>query len=198
MKGKGEKGDSKRQADRQRGPRKAEKGFVRLFINLGKNDGFYPGEVMQLLNRTVKGRQQVGHIDLMSTISYIEVPEKDAKKVMEALDGIRYHGREVRCNPADEGRQDGGNRRGGGRGEGDQRGRRDGKKKGYDDAPQKGRRGGGRDFDDRSQKGKRGAARNGKGKSDDWKQFFKHDTEFRGPEPDFSEEGWARRRPKKK
>lgn len=198
VKGKGEKGDSKRQADRQRGPRKAEKGFVRLFINLGKNDGFYPGEVMQLLNRTVKGRQQVGHIDLMSTISYIEVPEKDAKKVMEALDGIRYHGREVRCNPADEGRQDGGNRRGGGRGDGDQRGRRDGKKKGYDDAPQKGRRGGGRDFDDRSQKGKRGAARNGNGKSDDWKQFFKHDTEFRGPEPDFSEEGWARRRPKKK
>ena len=36
-------------------------------------------------------------------------------------------------------------------------------------------------------------------KKDDWKQFFQHDERpLRGPEPDFSEEGWARRKPKKK
>ena len=36
-------------------------------------------------------------------------------------------------------------------------------------------------------------------KKDDWKQFFQHDNkDLRGPEPDFSEEGWARRKPKKK
>ena len=28
---------------RSRGPRKAESGYKRLFINLGKADGFYPG-----------------------------------------------------------------------------------------------------------------------------------------------------------
>ena len=37
------------------------------------------------------------------------------------------------------------------------------------------------------------------GKKDDWKQFFNHNnTQLKGEEPDFSEEGWARRRPKKK
>ena len=37
-------------------------------------------------------------------------------------------------------------------------------------------------------------------KKDDWKQFFQQDDKntFRGPEPDFTEEGWARRKPKKK
>lgn len=58
---------------------------------------------MQTLNRFVGGRQEVGHIDLLDTISYFEVPERDAKKVMIQLTGIRYKGRQVRCNDADEG-----------------------------------------------------------------------------------------------
>ena len=38
-----------------------------------------------------------------------------------------------------------------------------------------------------------------RGKKDDWKQFFQHDDQpFRGPEPDFSEEGWAKPSKKKK
>ena len=57
---------------------------------------------MQTLNRFVGGRQEVGHIDLLDTISYFEVPEKDAKKVMIQLTGIRHKGRTVRCNDADE------------------------------------------------------------------------------------------------
>ena len=84
-------------------PTPASKGYKKLFINLGKKDGFYPGELMQTLNRFVGGRQEVGHIDLLDTISYFEVPERDAKKVMIQLTGIRYKGRTVRCNDAAEG-----------------------------------------------------------------------------------------------
>jgi ATP-dependent RNA helicase DeaD len=58
---------------------------------------------MQTLNRFVGGRQEVGHIDLLDTISYFEVPEKDAKKVMIQLTGIRYKGRTIRCNDSEEG-----------------------------------------------------------------------------------------------
>ncbi len=87
---------------RPSGPRKAEKGYARLFINLGKTDGFYPGEIMQYLNRHIKGKQQVGHIDLLQKFCYIEVPERDADRVMKALDGTVYKGRSVRCNGADE------------------------------------------------------------------------------------------------
>lgn len=37
-----------------------------------------------------------------------------------------------------------------------------------------------------------------RGKKDDWKQFFQGNNEFKDSEPDFSEEGWAKRTPKKK
>ena len=95
--------EKKPQTDKQKLQNKAQKGYKRLFINLGKRDGFYPGELMQMLNRFVGGRQEVGHIDLLDTISYFEVPEKDAKKVMIQLTGIRFKGRQVRCNDADAG-----------------------------------------------------------------------------------------------
>ena len=48
--------------------------------------------------------------------------------------------------------------------------------------------------EERGYTGKRGPM-----KKDDWKQFFQHDDRpLRGAEPDFSEEGWARRKPKRK
>ncbi len=100
--GKGDKGGKGVQTDRQKRMNKAQRGYHRLFINLGKRDGFYPGVLMQTLNRYVGGRQEVGHIDLLDTISYFEVPEKDARKVMTQLTGIRYRGRIVRCNSEDE------------------------------------------------------------------------------------------------
>ena len=98
----GKSGESGHQTDRQKRMNKAQEGYHRLFINLGKRDGFYPGELMQTLNRYVGGRQEVGHIDLLDSISYFEVPEKDARKVATQLTGIRYRGRIVRCNSEDE------------------------------------------------------------------------------------------------
>jgi ATP-dependent RNA helicase DeaD len=156
----------------QGGRRKAEAGYRRLFINLGKADGFYPGEVMQFLNRNLKGRQEVGHIDLLSKFCYIEVPEQDANRVMKALNGTYYKNREVRCNDADQGA---------------------GAKTRTASSPSKGAR------------TKTGGKTKAKGKGrmqepqGDWRELMKGQPfKFRGDEPDFSEEGWARRRPKKK
>ena len=192
---------------RQRGPREAEAGFKRLFINLGKNDGFYLGEVMQFINRHVDGRQEVGHIDLLSKFAYIEVPEQDAQKVMNALDGATYRGRSVRCNDADS--RTGGNTRSAGK-----EGRRsEGKGHNGDTMGRKGEgkgRRGRNAFDDDADNGFARYEKKSKrktdapafkdnGKKDDWKQFFNHNNaQLKGEEPDFSEEGWARRRPKKK
>ena len=39
--------EKKPQSDKQKLQNKAQKGYRRLFINLGKRDGFYPGELMQ-------------------------------------------------------------------------------------------------------------------------------------------------------
>ena len=51
--------EKKPQSDKQKLQNKAAKGYKRLFINLGRRDGFYPGELMQTLNRFVGGRQEV-------------------------------------------------------------------------------------------------------------------------------------------
>ena len=152
-------GGEKWQTDRQKLQNKAEKGYKRLFINLGKRDGFFPGVLMQTLNRYVGGRQAVGHIDLLDTISYFEVPEKDARKVMLQLTGIRFKGRTVRCNDADEGTQQ--------------------KHSAKPEHTSKKR-----DFNE---------------KKNDWRSLMdKAPRQLKGEEPDFSEEGWARRKPRKK
>nr|MDE5987730.1 DEAD/DEAH box helicase [Prevotella sp.] len=115
-KDKGREGRRRDRDGRDRGPEhRAEAGYTRLFINLGKAEGFYPGEVMQFVNQHVSGRgkggqgkrQEVGHIDLMSHYCFIEVPEKDAANVIGALDGTTYHGRPVRCNAEGAGKPEG-------------------------------------------------------------------------------------------
>ena len=172
---------AERGASGSRRPRKAEAGFRRLFINLGKQDGFYPGEIMQFMNHHIHGRQEVGHIDLLQRFSYIEVPKADAEKVMRALNGVSYKGREVRCNDADEG----------GRGRNSRSTR---------SSSRNNENGGRRNRVASSSRGKRNfnddEQRRGK---DDWKSLMQGKPfKFKGEEPDFSEEGWARRRPKKK
>ena len=156
----------------------AEEGFRRLFINLGKSDGFYPGEIMQYLNKHVHGRQEVGHIDLLQKFSYIEVPKDDAQKVMKALNGTTYKGREVRCNDADETGHGRSNGRMG-------RGERGGKTT----------RTSRRDNGERQGRGRRNTHED----ETDWRSLIGGKPfKFKGEEPDFNEEGWARRRPKKK
>ncbi|MBO4462790.1 MAG: DEAD/DEAH box helicase [Prevotella sp.] len=157
----GKRKEEREQSDKQKRMNKAQPGYHRLFINLGKRDGFYPGVLMQTLNRYVGGRQEVGHIDLLDTISYFEVPEKDAKKVMTQLTGIRYHGRVVRCNSEDEKKTD---------------------FIGKSETKNPSRK-------DKSKRPKR----------DDWRALMNDSQKFfKGEEPDFSEEGWARRKPRKK
>ena len=158
------------------GARKAEKGYVKLFINLGKTDGFYPGEIMQFINKHVGGRQRVGHIDLLQRFSYIEVPERDARKVMDALDGTTYKKRAVRCNRSDETDPSKREKRG--------------------DRKEKPAR---RDNNGKKKEKKQHNEMPKEENNYDWRQFFRNDDiKLKGEEPDFSEDGWARRKPKKK
>ena len=192
VKSKKEEGRGKREDGRgKKQPTPTSKGYKKLFINLGKKDGFYPGELMQTLNRFVGGRQEVGHIDLLDTMSYFEVPEKDAKKVMIQLTGIRYKGRTVRCNDADE------------------------KTLPHPLLPPKDRsvarnpvREGRNKPKDKKQAKSHTTPRphrEGQGggslshKKEEWKQFLNPKSmKLKGEIPDFTEEGWAIRKPRKK
>ena len=169
--------EKKPQSDREKRMNKAQKGFKRLFINLGKKDGFFPGVLMQTLNRYVGGRQEVGHIDLLDTISYFEVPEKDARKVMTQLTGIRYKGRTVRCNSEDDKQTNAAS---------DKHSRTSQNSHGSKKRDSNG--------SDEWVPAKK------KMKKDDWRALMNNSprVDFKGEIPDFSEEGWARRKPKKK
>lgn len=184
---KAERGEGRKDSRKegQRRKHNTEAGYKRLFINLGKADGFYPGEIMQFLNKNMHSRQEVGHIDLLQKFAYIEVPEQDATKVMKVLNGIDYKGREVRCNDADEG----GRGRSAGTGRGESRGGRQadrGRSRGNDN------------------RGRREAPRSNRRSREeenqtDWRALMSgQPMKLKGAEPDFSEEGWARRKPKKK
>ena len=184
--------------------RQSEKGFRRLFINLGKKDGFYPGEVMQFLNKHVPGHVEVGHIDLGNTISFFDVAEQDAVRVMNALTGTHYKGREVRCN---DGEQDSG--RGGRKSATGRRSATSDRRKKQDDGPKaakKGRGEAGYDYSFFEKKSKRGSSQKKQpdtfresGRKDDWRQFMDNDNfGLKGDVPDFTEEGWAMRKPRKK
>ena len=153
--------------------RQTSDGFRKLFINLGKKDGFYPGELMQFLNKTVvpanhHGHVEVGHIDLLQTISYFEVPDADADRVMRSLNGQRYKGRTVRCNDASEGTRPKSTRP---------------TKSTKPTTPAKPTR----------------PTTPTPHKKEDWMQFLNpKGMKLKGEIPDFSEEGWAIRKPRKK
>jgi ATP-dependent RNA helicase DeaD len=165
---------SKREDGRKKGEGRGKKqatptseGFTKLFINLGKKDGFYPGELMQFLNKNVHGHVSVGHIDLLTTMSYFEVPEEDADRVIKYVNGQRYKNREVRCNDAEEGGK-----------------------------PAKASK---RARESRPAKETRKPRETKTYKKEDWMQFLNPNSKkLKGEVPDFSEEGWAIRKPRKK
>ena len=173
-KGQGARGkEARRPGTKEQGGarHKTEKGYERLFINLGKTDGFYPGELMQMLNRELGGRQQVGHIDLFAKFSYFEVPKQDARRVMQTLTGCTYKGRDVRCNAADSIQP---------------------AKKVANSIQQPAKK-----VEKKSKK--RDFTDNSRGGTGDWRELMKpHKWDFKGDAPDFSEEGWAMRKPRKK
>ena len=194
---------------RERGSRKAAPCFTRLFINLGKMDSFFPSELISLLNSNTRGRIELGRIDLMKNFSFFEVEEKEAQNVVKALNRANWNGRkvsvEVAGEEAGEGRRGSGSaeRRGGKRPFGSSSEKRsdssrNSRSERSDRAPRADRATKGSDKTDKKKRSdkpsreERGYGARGPKKTDDWQQFFKD------KEPDFSEEGWARRKPKKK
>lgn len=175
-----------RKGDKEKVGRKAEKGYTRLFLNLGKTDGFYTNQIIDLVNRNLrKERIQIGRIDLMQNFSFFEVIQEQAPQVLKALNKVVLSGgRKVCVEIAGEntGKSD-----------------KSGKKKKVAaekkaDKPSKVEKAKKPSREERGYTSPRGPK-----KKDDWKQFFQQDNQpLRGEEPDFSGEGWAKRSKRKK
>ena len=96
--------DSKKGRDKEekKGSRKAEEGYVRLHINLGKIDRFNLRGLMAMLNDNTRKRVDVGRVDLMKKFSFFEVDEKETANVLKAFRGLTWNGRKVVVEVAQE------------------------------------------------------------------------------------------------
>ncbi len=180
--------DGKSTGKQGKGSRKAEPGYTRLFINLGKMDNVYAAQIIDLVNRNTRGHKiNIGRIDLMKNFSFFEVEEKQTKQVLQALNRISVDGRKVVVEVADEGEKENTGRQ-------TSKSRRDDRR---EERPARGKAA--KERKSKVSREERGyTSARGPKKKDDWKQFFNNDADFfRGDEPDFSEEGWARRKKKK-
>lgn len=185
------------------GPRQAEEGYTRLFLNVGKIDGFYAKEVIGLINRATKGMQvEVGKIDLMKSFTFVEVAAEQAQDVIKSMKhGVTVKGRSVVCDVADKNEE-----------EKETRGKRE---KGKQPVSERRNKVGTRVSDKKNKNGlaspnssHRSSSHHSPSKNspqqrhytkDDWMKFLHPDTSpLKGEMPDFNEEGWARRKPKKK
>ena len=88
--------------EENKGPRKAEAGYVRMHINLGKIDRFNLRGLMAMLNDNTRRRVDVGRVDLMKKFSFFEVEEKEAGNVLKAFRGLTWNGRRVVVEVAQE------------------------------------------------------------------------------------------------
>lgn len=160
----------------------AEEGYTRLFINLGKKDNLNPRDLMGLVNRNTSGKRiEFGRIDLMKNFSFFEVPENQAKDVINALRGADFDGRQVSVeisepeSPSDKGSSKGGSSSRSGNGGDKRRSDRkssDRKRGGKDPMAEVRRKGRERDKDDQA------SAHRGKGKDKgkpEWAKFFEQD-----------------------
>ncbi len=218
------KGTSRTECSKRggKGPREAEEGYTRLFLNVGKIDGFYAKEVMGLINRSTKGMQvEIGKIDLMKTFTFVEVASEQAQDVIKSMKhGVTVKGRSVVCDVADKTENDKDERQKGRREKGEnrkQKGER-GKQRASESRNNVGTLRAASERQEQIQDRKTGLKRkkeNSANRSsaqrsplnpsqrhytkDDWMKFLHPDTSpLKGDMPDFNEEGWARRKPKKK
>ena len=178
--------DVSRKGDKEKVGRKAEKGYTRLFLNLGKTDGFYTNQIIDLVNRNLrKERIQIGRIDLMQNFSFFEVIQEQAPQVMKALNKVVLSGgRKVCVEIAGENT-----------GKSDKSGKK--KKMAVERKTDKASK---VEKSKKPSREERGYVNpRGPKKKDDWKQFFQQDNQLlRGEEPDFAEEGCAKRSKRKK
>jgi ATP-dependent RNA helicase DeaD len=97
-----ERKDNEPRSDKDKDRRTAEKGMERIYVNAGKADGFYAGNLIEIINKVTSGqRVDVGRIDLLSNYSLFDVKKSDAARVVGGLKGAEFFGKRLYSEIAD-------------------------------------------------------------------------------------------------
>lgn len=76
--------------------RRAQTGYTRFFINIGKMDGISTRQIIELINQNVKGQRiEIGKIDLMKSFSFFESPKENTDILISALNRAKLNGRKI-------------------------------------------------------------------------------------------------------
>ena len=74
-------------------------------VNIGKSAGFFPGNLMELVNRNINGpKPEIGRIDLMPGYTLFDVRREDAHRVLDALRHADFFGDKIRAEVAQPGK----------------------------------------------------------------------------------------------
>lgn len=94
-------------SEKSRGKRKKEPAaYVQdtmklLKLNFGKKDALIPAQLIDLINRCVKGKKvAIGRIDLHHEFSFFEVDKGEAGRVMDAMNKFEVAGRKIEVRQA--------------------------------------------------------------------------------------------------
>jgi len=91
-------------SSRKKGSREQFPGnYTRLFINLGKSDGFYPEQLIELVNSNTRGKKvPIGKIDLLKSFSFFEVAPDYADDLISVLNDKKFLNKRVAVEKAQE------------------------------------------------------------------------------------------------
>ncbi|WP_125141896.1 DEAD/DEAH box helicase [Clostridium transplantifaecale] len=88
-----------------RGPRNSRSGggenVARLFINIGKNQGIRPGDILgAIAGESGMPGSMVGSIDMFDKYTFVEVPREQADIVLKAMKDVKIKGKNVHMEKA--------------------------------------------------------------------------------------------------
>lgn len=96
-----EKSSGERPDKKTKDRRTAEKGFQRLMLSVGKANGFFPGNLMSIVNNSVQGpKPEIGRIDLFPDYTLFDVRKEDAKRILDALKHQKFFGDKINARIA--------------------------------------------------------------------------------------------------
>ena len=71
---------------------KADKGFSRFFINLGKKHNLQPQNLIGIINEFTNNKDiSIGKIDIMTGFSFFEIPTKHEKEILTTLEKFTWN-----------------------------------------------------------------------------------------------------------
>ena len=82
---------------------RAEKGYTRFFINIGKNQTLQTHNLIGLINERTKNRDMpIGKIDIMRNFSFFETPQEFENIILSSLNKVNWNGNKVKVEISKE------------------------------------------------------------------------------------------------